>query len=65
MRSPYTLIIKKSDGEPVHGLAVVGFTGFGDGLGPFGMMEGVGVELGLQADAGALGVVDAALADLI
>ena len=38
------------------------FAGLGDGLGPFGMVDGIGIELGLQADAAALGVDHAVLA---
>ena len=37
----------------------------GDGLGPIGMVECVGIELGLQGDAGAFAVVDAVLAVVI
>ena len=44
---------------------MVFFSGFIDGLGPFGVVDGVGVELGLQANAAALGVADAALAHLV
>ena len=37
----------------------------GDGLGPIGVVECVGIELSLQGDAGALAVVDAILALVI
>ena len=39
--------------------------GPGEGLGPFGMVDGIGVELGLQRNAGALAVMDTALAGFI
>ena len=52
-------------GEAVYRLAAVGLTGTGDGLRPAGMVETVGVELGLQRHAGALAVVYAALAGLV
>lgn len=47
--------------EAVNGFAVVFFAGPGDGLGPFGMVEGIGVELGLQGNAAALAVINAVL----
>ena len=49
-------------GEAVDGFAVVVLSGLGDGLGPFGVVNGIGVELGFQGHTAALAVVDAALA---
>ena len=51
--------------ESIDGFAVVLFSGLHNGLGPFGVVEAVGVELGLQGDAGALAVVDAVFALLV
>ena len=51
--------------KSVHGFAVVLFSCLGNGLGPFGVVEGIGVELGLQGNAGALAVIDAALAGFV
>ena len=46
----------------VAGFGMVGGVCGGEGLLPFGVVHGVGVELGFQADAGALAVINAALA---
>ena len=51
--------------EFVNGFAVVFFACLGEGLGPFGMVDRVGVELGFQRDAGAVAVMDAALAGFV
>lgn len=48
--------------EAVHRFAVVVFACLGDGLGPVGVVQAVGIELGLQCHAGALAVEHAALA---
>lgn len=42
---------------------MVGLAGFDEGLGPFGVIDRVGVVLGFQAHAAALAVMEAALAD--
>ena len=44
---------------------MVGLAGLGDGLCPFRMVDGVGVILGLQADAAALAVGHATLAGMV
>ena len=51
--------------EFVDRLALVMGAGLGERLGPFGMVDGVGVELGLQRNAGALAVIDTALAGFV
>ena len=51
--------------EDVFGLAVVMLAGLGDRLEPLGMIQRIGIVLGLQANAAALGVAGAALAHLV
>ena len=52
-------------GEAVNRFGVVGFSGLGDGLRPFGMVDGIGIVLGFQGDAAALAVYGAALSGLV
>ena len=52
-------------GKMVRGLAVIVLPGPGEGLGPFGMVEGIGIELGFQGNAAALAVIHAALAGFL
>ena len=56
---------KKLPAEFVNGFAVVFFACLGERLGPFGVVYGVGIELGLQCDTGALAVMDTALTGFI
>ena len=51
--------------KPVAGFGMIGGSGWGEGLEPVGMIDGVGVVLGLQSDSAALAVVDAALAGIL
>ena len=51
--------------ETVDRFAVVLLSGFGNGLGPFGMMQSIGIELGFQGNAAALAVIHAALAGFV
>ena len=52
-------------GKTVNGFTVIGLAVSGDRLGPAGMMQGIGIELGLQGDAAALAITDAVLAVFI
>ena len=51
--------------EFIDCFAVVFLACLGEGLGPFGVIDGIGIELGFQSDAGAFTVVNAALAGLV
>ena len=48
--------------KPVNGFAVIFFAGFRNGLRPLGVVQAVGIELGLQGRAGAFAVVYTVLA---
>ena len=52
-------------GEAVDSLAVIGLVCFDEGLLPFRMVNGIGIELSFQSNAGALAVDGAALAGLV
>lgn len=58
-REDFTLI------ETVSGYTAVMRARFREGLGPLGVVECVGIELGLQSDTAVPAVVDAALAGLV
>ena len=51
--------------ETVHRFAAVGFSCLRDRLGPVAVVDGIGPELGLQSDAGAFSIVDAAFAGFV
>ena len=51
--------------ESVDGFGVIALACFGEGLWPFGMIDRVGPELGLQSDAAALAVPYASLAGFL
>lgn len=51
--------------ETIDCLAAIALPGLGDGLGPVGMVQRVGIVLGLQGDAGVLAVEHTALALIV